>query len=98
MRLFYLPFDHLISEMCRSAQMKIEQCEPESAFLDDISKLVSFVNMYNNTIPEYIRVARMYLFGTPIRRTGATFRHATPGCVPFHVVRRMVAHFADGVN
>lgn len=77
--------------------MKIEQCEPESAFLDDVSKLVSFVNMYNNTLPEYIRVARMYLFGTPIRRTGAAFRAATPGCVSFHEVPklRMVAHFAD---
>ena len=83
--------------MCRSAKMKIEQCEPESAFLDDVSKLVSFVNMYNNTLPEYIRVARMYLFGTPIRRTGAAFRAATPGCVSFHEVPklRMVAHFAD---
>ncbi len=61
--------------------MEIVQCEPESAFLDNVKKLVSFVNTHNNTLAEYIKVARMYLFGTPIRRTGSTFHHATPGCV-----------------
>jgi hypothetical protein len=68
--------------------MVIEQCEPETTFLDDIGKLVSFVNVHNNTLAEYIRVARMYLFGTPIRRTGAACHHATPGCVPFHLVHK----------
>jgi hypothetical protein len=63
------------------AKMEIEQCEPENNFLDDVGKLVSFVNEHNHTLPEYFRVARMYLFGTPIRRMGAAFHHATPGCV-----------------
>jgi len=67
------------------AIMKIEQCEPESTFLDDVSKLITFVRTHDNSFAEYVRVARMYLFGTPIRRKGAGFRHATPGCetVPF---------------
>lgn len=59
--------------------MEIDQCEPDYTFLDDISKLVLFVKMHNNVFTEYIRVTRMYLFGTPIRRTGAGFRRATPG-------------------
>ena len=62
------------------AIMEIEQCEPESTFIDDVSRLISFVKTHDNTIAEYVRVARMYLFGTPIRRTGAAFRRATPGC------------------
>jgi len=68
--------------------MEIEQCEPESAFLDDVSNLFSFVNTHNNTLSEYIGVARMYLFGTPIRRMGAARRHVPPGCVLFHIVRK----------
>jgi hypothetical protein len=62
-----------------SAIMDIEQCEPESTFLDDINNLVAFVKTHDNSFAEYIRVARMYLFGTPIRRKGAGFRRATPG-------------------
>ncbi|KAI0301743.1 hypothetical protein B0F90DRAFT_1816956 [Multifurca ochricompacta] len=53
--------------------MEIVQCEPEGTFTNDLNKLVWFVKRYNNTIPEYIRISRMYLFGTPIRRTGAFF-------------------------
>ena len=66
-----------------SSNMEIvsEQCGAASTFLDDANKLIWFVRRYNNTLPEYIRVARMYFFGTPIRRTGAGFRRATPGCV-----------------
>lgn len=60
--------------------MEVEQCEPGSTFLDDASNLVSFVKTHDNSFAEYIRVARMYLFGTPIRRKGAGFRHAAPGC------------------
>lgn len=68
-----------------TANMVIEQCQPESTFLEDVGNLISFVKTHNNTFPEYIRVARMYLFGTPIRRIGARFRPATPGCaVPHH--------------
>jgi len=63
-------------------KMEIEQCEPESAFLDDVNKLTSFVNTHNNTLSEYVKVSRMYLFATPIRRTGAAYRHVTPGYVP----------------
>ncbi|KAI0253690.1 hypothetical protein BJV78DRAFT_1299804 [Lactifluus subvellereus] len=63
------------------ASMEIQQCEPESIFIEDVSKLFRFVKRYDNTFPEYIRVARMYLFGTPIRRMGAHFRWATPGCI-----------------
>jgi len=61
--------------------MEIEQCEPESAFLNDVNNLASFVNAHNNTLSEYVKVTRMYLFGTPIRRTGAACNHATPGCI-----------------
>ncbi|KAH9976379.1 hypothetical protein BGW80DRAFT_916112 [Lactifluus volemus] len=61
--------------------LEVQQCEPESTFVNDFSKLISFVQRYNNTFPEYIRVARMYLFGTPIRRTGTHLRHPTPGCI-----------------
>jgi hypothetical protein len=68
--------------------MEIEQCEPEITFLDDVNKLVSFVHEHNYTLSEYIKVTRMYLFGTPIRRTGAACHHATPGYVPFHVVHK----------
>ena len=60
------------------AKMEIEQCEPESV-LDDVSTLVSFVYAHNNTLAEYIRVARMYLFGTPIRRIGSSCHFVTPG-------------------
>jgi hypothetical protein len=67
-------------------KIEIEQCEPESAFLDGVDKLVSFVNAHNNTLSEYVKVTRMYLFGTPIRRTGATCHHATPGYVSVQVV------------
>jgi hypothetical protein len=72
------------------AIMKIEQCEPESTFLDDVSKLITFVRTHDNSFAEYVRVARMYLFGTPIRRKGAGFRHATPGCetVPLRITAR----------
>lgn len=70
-------------------KIEIEQCEPENAFLDDINKLVSFVNVHNNTLSEYVKAARMYLFGTPIRRMGTACRPVTPGCVQFHVVREM---------
>ncbi|KAH8981778.1 hypothetical protein EDB86DRAFT_2974355 [Lactarius hatsudake] len=56
-----------------------EQPEIASTLIDDVDKLISFVRRYNNSIPEYIRVARMYFFGTPIRRTGSGFRRATPG-------------------
>jgi hypothetical protein len=59
--------------------MEIEQCEPESAFLNDVDALVSFVNEHNNTLAEYIRVARMYLFGTPIRRMDSSCHFVTPG-------------------
>ncbi|KAH8995903.1 hypothetical protein EDB92DRAFT_1942793 [Lactarius akahatsu] len=58
-----------------------EQPEIASTLIDDVDKLISFVRRYNNSIPEYIRVARMYFFGTPIRRTGSGFRRATPGCI-----------------
>ncbi|KAH9058225.1 hypothetical protein EDB87DRAFT_1685548 [Lactarius vividus] len=58
-----------------------EQPEIASTLIDDVGKLISFVRRYNNSIPEYIRVARMYFFGTPIRRTGCGFRRATPGCI-----------------
>ena len=58
-----------------------EQYGAASTFIDDANRLLWFVRQYNNTLPEYIRVARMYFFGTPIRRTGAGFRRATPGCV-----------------
>jgi hypothetical protein len=68
--------------------MEIEQCEPESAFLNDVNNLASFVNAHNNTLSEYVKVTRMYLFGTPIRRTGAACNHATPGYVPFHVAHK----------
>ena len=60
--------------------MEVEQCQPGSTFLDDVSDLVSFVKTHDNSFAEYIRVARMYLFGTPIRRKNAGFRGATPGC------------------
>ena len=60
--------------------MEVEQCESGSTFLDDVSKLVGFVKTHDNSFAEYIRLARMYLFGTPIRRKGAGFRRATPGC------------------
>ena len=63
------------------AIMEVEQCQPGSTFLDDVSDLVSFVKTHDNSFAEYIRVARMYLFGTPIRRKNAGFRRATPGCV-----------------
>lgn len=66
--------------------MEIEQCESESSFLDDADTLVSFVNDNDNTLAEYIRVARMYLFGTPIRRMGSACRFITPGCVSFYAV------------
>jgi hypothetical protein len=62
-------------------EIETEQCGTVSTLIDDVSKLIWFVRRYNNTLPEYIRVARMYIFGTPIRRTGAGFRRATPGCV-----------------
>jgi len=62
------------------AIMEVEQCEPQSTFLDDASDLISFVKTHDNSFAEYIRVARMYLFGTPIRRKAAGFRRATPGC------------------
>jgi hypothetical protein len=62
-------------------KMEIEQCEPEGVFLDDVNKLVSFVNTHNNTLSEYVKVARMYLFGTPIRRTGSPCHPVTPGYV-----------------
>ena len=68
------------------ASMEIQQCEPESTFKEDMSKLLRFIKRYDNTFPEYIRVARMYLFGTPIRRTGAHFRCATPGCAVSYTV------------
>jgi len=68
--------------------MEIEQCEPESAFLDGVNKLASFVYAHNNTLSEYVKTARMYLFGTPLRRTGAACHHATPGYVPFRVVHK----------
>ncbi|KAH9023272.1 hypothetical protein EDB84DRAFT_1580496 [Lactarius hengduanensis] len=58
-----------------------EQPGIASTLIDDVDKLISFVRRYNNSIPEYIRVARMYFFGTPIRRTGSGFRRATPGCI-----------------
>ena len=69
-------------------KIEIEQCEPESAFLGDVDELVSFVNANNNTLSEYVKVARMYLFGMPIRRTGAAGYDATPGYVPLHVVHK----------
>jgi hypothetical protein len=78
-------------------KMEIEQCEPESAFLDDANKLVSFVNAHNNTLSEYVKVTRMYLFGTPIRRTGDACPHATPGYVPFHVVHKPAKWRAQAV-
>ena len=62
-------------------KVEVEQYGAVNTFLDDVNKLIWFVRRYNNTLPEYIRVARLYLFGTPIRRTGAAFRRATPGCV-----------------
>ncbi|KAH9012110.1 hypothetical protein EDB84DRAFT_1680780 [Lactarius hengduanensis] len=58
-----------------------EQPGIASTLIDDVDKLISFVRRYNNSIPEYIRVARMYFFGTPIRRTGSGFRRETPGCI-----------------
>ncbi|KAH9039802.1 hypothetical protein EDB85DRAFT_222232 [Lactarius pseudohatsudake] len=58
-----------------------EQPGIASTLIDDVDKLISFVRRYNNSIPEYIRVARMYFFGTPIRRTGSGFRRATPGYI-----------------
>jgi len=61
--------------------MEIEQDEPVNTYLNDIGLLISFIKAHNNTLPEYIRVARMYLFGTPIRRTGSGFRCLTPGCI-----------------
>jgi hypothetical protein len=64
------------------AIMEIEQCEPENTF-GDITRLIAFVKTYDNSFAEYVRVTRMYLFGTPIRRKGAGFRRATPGCVQF---------------
>ena len=76
-------------------KIEIEQCEPEGAFFDDVNRLVSFANVHNNTLSEYIKVTRMYLFGTPIRRTGAACHHATPGYVPFHVVHRLALLLAD---
>lgn len=69
-------------------KIEIEQCEPENAFWNDVNKLVSFVNAHNNTLSEYVKAARMYLFGTPIRRMDAACYHVTPGCVPSHVVRK----------
>jgi len=69
-------------------KMEIEQCEPETPFLDDVDKLVSFVSAHKNTLSEYAKVTRMYFFGTPIRRTGAACHHATPGYVPSHVVHK----------
>ena len=62
-------------------EVEVEQSGTFNTFINDINNLIWFVRRYNNTFPEYIRVARMYLFGTPIRRTGAGFRRATPGCV-----------------
>lgn len=62
-------------------EVEVEQYGTVSTFMNDIIKLFWFVRRYNNTFPEYVSVARMYLFGTPIRRTGAAFRRATPGCV-----------------
>jgi hypothetical protein len=62
-------------------EVEVDQDETVSTFINDISKLFWFVRRYNNTFPEYIRIARMYIFGTPIRRTGTAFRRATPGCV-----------------
>jgi hypothetical protein len=64
-------------------EVEAEPCGAFKTFLNDASKLLWFVKRYNNTLPEYIRIARMYLFGTPIRRTGAPFRRATPGYVSF---------------
>jgi hypothetical protein len=68
--------------------MEIEQCEPESALLDDVNKLASFVTAHNNTLSEYVKVTRMYLFATPIRRTGAACQYVTPGYVPLHVLHK----------
>ncbi|KAI9507740.1 hypothetical protein F5148DRAFT_75102 [Russula earlei] len=62
--------------------MEIEQDEPiNNNCLEDVGRLISFVKVHHNTLSEYIRVARMYLFGTPIRRAGSTFRCVTPGCI-----------------
>jgi len=63
--------------------MEIEQDEPVT-YLNDIALLISFIRAHNNTLPEYIRVARMYLFGTPIRRMGSGLRYVTPGCAVSH--------------
>ncbi|KAH9018804.1 hypothetical protein EDB83DRAFT_175434 [Lactarius deliciosus] len=59
-----------------------------STLIDDVDKLISFVRRYNNSIPEYIRVARMYFFGTPIRRTGPGFSRATPGCIRLKLLHK----------
>lgn len=84
----YVPERTFVASLCLDSLLKmsryppimeIEQCEPESTFIDDVSKLFSFVKTHDNSFAEYVRVARMYLFGTPIRRTGAAFRRATPG-------------------
>ncbi|KAH9959072.1 hypothetical protein BC827DRAFT_1384862 [Russula dissimulans] len=45
--------------------MEIEQDQPVNTYLTDIGLLISFIKAHSNTLPEYIRVARIYLFGTP---------------------------------
>ena len=80
-----------------ASKMEVEvEAEPYGAintFLNDANKLLWFIKRYNNTIPEYIRIARMYLFGTPIRRTGAAFRRATPGYVSFSISSLLSARY-----
>ena len=40
-------------------EVEVEQYGAVNTFLDDVNKLIWFVRRYNNTLPEYIRVARM---------------------------------------
>ena len=46
---------------CPTKKIEIEQCEPRSAFLDDIDELVSFVNVHNNTLSKYVKATQMYI-------------------------------------
>jgi|SRR5712671_6507388 len=72
--------------------MEIEQDAPVNTYLNDIGLLISFIRAHNNTLSEYIRVARMYLFGTPIRRMGSGFRCVTPGCAVFTSYNNSAPH------
>jgi len=86
-----------VSTSNMEVEVEVEQYGAFDNFLNDVNKLFWFVKRYNNTLPEYIRVARMYLFGTPIRRTGAAFRRATPGCVRLKLFSSRQENSSDAV-